>query len=84
LGTGSPKNKPQYNANDAAKWGIWQWMVCHPAKAPLLEVFTEASNDMVDIQLSTLFQGLFSEENYLRIQVYIYIYIVIHTLNWIF
>lgn len=78
LGTGSPKNKPHYDAAEAARWGIFQWIY------PLLDIFTEASNDMADIQLSTLFQGLFSQEHYLRIQVYIYIELaILNFLGWI-
>jgi hypothetical protein len=37
-----------------------------------VDVFTQASADMVDFHISTVFQALNSEENYLRIQVLIY------------
>ncbi|CAH1439189.1 unnamed protein product [Lactuca virosa] len=47
--------------------GFWVgWLV--EALTPLVDVFTQASGDMVDYHISTVFQALHSEENYLRIQ----------------
>ncbi|XP_077213156.1 patatin-like protein 2 isoform X2 [Tasmannia lanceolata] len=67
LGTGSPKNKEKYNAKGARKWGVLGWLLSG-GSTPLVDVFTQASADMVDIHLSVLFQALHSESNYLRIQ----------------
>ncbi|KAF7142732.1 hypothetical protein RHSIM_Rhsim05G0085300 [Rhododendron simsii] len=67
LGTGSAKTEEKYDAKKAAKWGILGWLV-NGGSSPLVDTFTRASGDMVDIHLSTAFQALRSENNYLRIQ----------------
>ncbi|XVE94852.1 hypothetical protein REPUB_Repub02eG0045300 [Reevesia pubescens] len=67
IGTGSNKIEQKYNAKMAAKWGILGWLL-HGGSVPLVDVFSQASADMVDFHISVLFQALHSEENYLRIQ----------------
>ncbi|KAL5582786.1 hypothetical protein UlMin_015228 [Ulmus minor] len=67
LGTGSPKLEEKYNADEAAKWGVLGWLNSHNS-TPLVDIFTHASSDLVDFFLSTVFQALHSEKNYLRIQ----------------
>ncbi|KAL3505176.1 hypothetical protein ACH5RR_035017 [Cinchona calisaya] len=67
LGTGTPKKEGKYDADEAAKWGIFGWLTSG-GSTPLVDVFTHASSDMVDFHLSTIFQTLQSPENYLRIQ----------------
>ncbi|XP_011030324.1 PREDICTED: patatin-like protein 2 isoform X1 [Populus euphratica] len=67
LGTGTAKSEEKYDADEAAKWGILGWLTSDNS-TPLVDVFTEASGDMVDLHISTVFQALHSEENYLRIQ----------------
>ncbi|XP_057485889.1 patatin-like protein 2 [Actinidia eriantha] len=67
IGTGSEKIEEKYKANKAAKWGIFGWLF-NSGSTPLVDVFTQASGDMVDFHLSTAFQALHSENNYLRIQ----------------
>ncbi|PRQ44768.1 putative galactolipase [Rosa chinensis] len=67
LGTGSSA-KSKYDARVAAKWGIMPWLMQANFQCPLLDVLTEASSDMVDCHFSTLFQALWSDDNYLRIQ----------------
>ena len=52
----------------AAKWGTLGWLI-HGDSTPLVDVFMQASGDMVDFHLSAVFRALRSEENYLRIQV---------------
>ena len=68
LGTGSPKTEFKYNARSAAKWGILNWLTSG-GSTPIINVFSHASADMVDLHLSVVFQALHSEQNYLRIQV---------------
>ena len=68
LGTGSPKKHEKYTASHASKWGVLGWLLSD-GSTPLVDVFTQASADMVDIHISVLFQALHSESNYLRIQV---------------
>jgi hypothetical protein len=65
------RNPQQYDADEAAKWGIFGWLTGDHS-SPLVDVFTQASGDMVDFHISTVFQALNSEENYLRIQVLLY------------
>ncbi|KAL5580456.1 hypothetical protein UlMin_012898 [Ulmus minor] len=67
LGTGSPKLGEKYNADEAAKWGVLGWLNSHNS-TPLVDIFTHASSDLLDFFLSTVFQALHSEKNYLRIQ----------------
>ncbi|XP_077241046.1 patatin-like protein 2 [Tasmannia lanceolata] len=67
LGTGSAKQEEKYSANMAAKWGVLGWLY-NSGSTPLIDSFSQASADMVDIHLSVLFQALHSECNYLRIQ----------------
>ncbi|KAB5521307.1 hypothetical protein DKX38_025626 [Salix brachista] len=67
LGTGTAKSEGKYDADEAAKWGIIGWLTTDNS-TPLVDVFTQASADMVDFHISTFFQALNCEENYLRIQ----------------
>ncbi|GFS33204.1 PATATIN-like protein 4 [Actinidia rufa] len=67
IGTGSPKVEKRYNAKMAAKWGVLGWLL-HGGSTPLVDIFTQASGDMVDFHNSVFFQALHSEDNYLRIQ----------------
>ncbi|CAK9150233.1 unnamed protein product [Ilex paraguariensis] len=67
LGTGSPKSEEKNDANEAAKWGVLGWLT-HGGSTPLVDVFTQSSSDMVDLLISTVFQSLQSENNYIRIQ----------------
>ncbi|CAL5332369.1 unnamed protein product [Camellia sinensis] len=67
LGTGTQKAGEKYSAIGAAKWGLMGWLT-NGGSTPLIDVFTQASSDMVDFHLSVVFQALHSEKNYLRIQ----------------
>ncbi|KAG7964927.1 hypothetical protein I3843_09G197400 [Carya illinoinensis] len=67
LGTGSSKADKNYNAHEAAKWGILSWLT-NGGSTPIVDIFTQASADMVDLHLSVVFQALQSEQSYLRIQ----------------
>ncbi|KAJ9560280.1 hypothetical protein OSB04_005440 [Centaurea solstitialis] len=67
LGTGSQKFQERYDATKSSHWGILGWLA-GSGSTPLVDVFTQASGDMVDYHISTVFQALHSEENYLRIQ----------------
>ncbi|KAL3505169.1 hypothetical protein ACH5RR_035010 [Cinchona calisaya] len=67
LGTGSAKVEQKYNSEKAAKWGVFGWLFSERS-TPLVDVFTQASADMVDMHISEVFQALHSEDNYLRIQ----------------
>ncbi|XP_072991352.1 patatin-like protein 2 [Typha latifolia] len=67
LGTGSSKGEERYNARLAKRWGILDWLL-NQGSTPLVDVFTQASADMVDIHISVAFQALRSGRNYLRIQ----------------
>ncbi|KAF8036690.1 hypothetical protein BT93_C2411 [Corymbia citriodora subsp. variegata] len=67
LGTGSPKSEEKYDAREAAKWGIIGWLASG-GSTPLVDVFTQASADMVNFHLCVVFQALHSAKSYLRIQ----------------
>ncbi|XP_062157622.1 patatin-like protein 2 [Alnus glutinosa] len=67
LGTGSHKAEEKYKATDAAKWGIMDWLT-KDGSTPIIDVFSEASADMVDLHLSVVFKAFHSEKSYLRIQ----------------
>ncbi len=66
LGTGT--NRTGYSAKDAAKWGALKW-VLNNGSSPLLNSTSDASADMVDYNLSIMFDAHESGLNYLRIQV---------------
>ncbi|XP_040995740.1 patatin-like protein 2 [Juglans microcarpa x Juglans regia] len=67
LGTGTHKDEEKYKAHDVAKWGILGWLT-NGGSTPLIDVFCQASADMVDVHLSEVFQDLHSKKSYLRIQ----------------
>ncbi|XP_050291662.1 patatin-like protein 3 [Quercus robur] len=67
LGTGEAKHEEKYTAAKASKWGLLSWVYDNGA-TPLLDVYADASSDMVDIHVSTLFQAIGCKKNYLRIQ----------------
>ncbi|KAL4644881.1 patatin-like protein 2 [Castanea sativa] len=67
LGTGAAKHEEKYAAATASAWGLFSWMYDNGA-TPLLDVYGDASSDMVDFHVSTFFQALGSKKNYLRIQ----------------
>ncbi|XP_077224642.1 patatin-like protein 2 [Tasmannia lanceolata] len=67
LGTGSLKNEKKYNASLARKWGILDWLI-YGGSTPIIDVFTQASADMVAIHICVVFQALHSGRNFLRIQ----------------
>ncbi|KAE9466854.1 hypothetical protein C3L33_01230, partial [Rhododendron williamsianum] len=58
LGTGSNKKKHKYNANLAANWGLLDWFFDNWSP-PLVNIFTQASSDMVDYHISVVFQALY-------------------------
>ncbi|BFG38922.1 hypothetical protein CerSpe_251980 [Prunus speciosa] len=67
LGTGAAKLEEKYSAAIASKWGLINWLF-HNGSTPLVDMFADASSDMVDFHVSTLFQCLQAKDNYLRIQ----------------
>ncbi|PRQ47914.1 putative galactolipase [Rosa chinensis] len=67
LGTGAAKFEEKYSAVEASKWGLVNWMF-NNGSTPLLDIFGDASSDMVGFHVSTLFQSLHLKDNYLRIQ----------------
>lgn len=68
LGTGAPKNDEKYSAPQAAKWGLFNWLL-QDSSTPIIDFFGHASADMVDYHVSTFFQSFNAKQNYLRIQV---------------
>nr|XP_029116423.1 patatin-like protein 2 [Elaeis guineensis] len=68
LETGSAKQEEKLNASKASKWwGVLGWLY-NNGTTPLIDSFSQASSDMVDILASVVFQALHCEGNYLRIQ----------------
>jgi hypothetical protein len=59
----------KFDAATSGKWGILGWLYNQGA-TPLIVIdsFSQASSDLVDIQASVLFQALRCEKRYLRIQ----------------
>ncbi len=66
LGTG--QHPMGYDAREAARWGVIDWLV-NKSDAPLVDMVFNASADMVDYNLSIMFQSQQCGANYLRIQV---------------
>ncbi|CAD6256169.1 unnamed protein product [Miscanthus lutarioriparius] len=67
VGTGSAKLAEKYTAPQCAKWGLIQWLY-EGGFNPIIDIFSHASADMVDIHAAVLFEALHCEKNYLRIQ----------------
>lgn len=67
LGTGTADIKEGHDALQAGKWGVLSWFY-KKGNTPLIDSFTQASSDLVDIYISELFQLLHCEKGYLRIQ----------------
>ncbi|KAF6143833.1 hypothetical protein GIB67_033687 [Kingdonia uniflora] len=67
LGTGTAKIEGKYSAAAVSKWGMNQWLF-DGTTTPLIDIFSDASSDMVNIHASVLFQSDNSRKNYLRIQ----------------
>ncbi|KAG6605266.1 Patatin-like protein 2, partial [Cucurbita argyrosperma subsp. sororia] len=67
LGTGTPKNDEKYSAATSSKWGMLDW-IYHGGAAPIVDIFSDASDDMVDYHISSIFQSSNHQKNYLRIQ----------------
>ncbi|KAK9289095.1 hypothetical protein L1049_017566 [Liquidambar formosana] len=67
LGTGTAKDKGRYNAATASKWGLLDW-VFNDGATPLIDIFQDASSDLVDYHVTTVFKAFHSEKNYPRIQ----------------
>ncbi|KAI3760917.1 hypothetical protein L1987_51319 [Smallanthus sonchifolius] len=67
LGTGMPKRSEKYDAKRASRWGLLNW-VFDNGSSPIIDIYSDASSDMVDVHVTTLFRSLKVEKNYLRIQ----------------
>ncbi|URE20742.1 Patatin group A-3 [Musa troglodytarum] len=66
-GTGSNKQEGKFSAQGSAKWGLLEWLY-NKGSTPIIDIFFQASADMVDIHAPVLFRALHSEEHYLRVQ----------------
>jgi hypothetical protein len=71
VGTGSAKQAEKYSAHQCAKWGLFQWLY-HGGFTPIIDIFSHASSDMVDIHAAVTFD-LRYEMSYLHIQVHLLI-----------
>nr|GMN23960.1 hypothetical protein TIFTF001_051336 [Ficus carica]GMN24152.1 hypothetical protein TIFTF001_051353 [Ficus carica] len=67
LGTGTPKLEERYTAAKASEWGLLSWVFNNGA-TPIIDIFSDASADVVDFLVSTIFQARDHKKNYLRIQ----------------
>ncbi|KAF2283686.1 hypothetical protein GH714_013898 [Hevea brasiliensis] len=67
LGTGKSEYKEKYNADMTSKWRLYNWAL-YNGNSPAVDIFSNASSDMVDFHLSALFKSLDCEDYYLRIQ----------------
>lgn len=71
LGTGSAKREEKYTAEMASKWGMLGWLF-NGNSTPIIDIYNQASTDMVDYFLSVIYEAQTSQQNYLRIQVNIF------------
>ncbi|CAN6721535.1 unnamed protein product [Malus baccata var. baccata] len=56
LGTGTTSEE-KYDAKEASEWGALGWLIGSHFSAPLVDIFTQASGDMVDFHLAAVFQA---------------------------
>ncbi|XBI41498.1 hypothetical protein VPH35_125957 [Triticum aestivum] len=74
LGTGTAKVEEKFDAAKCSKWGLLGWLykggMLWPGTTPIIDSFSQASADLVDIQAFVLFQALHYDydRRYLRIQ----------------
>jgi hypothetical protein len=61
-----------YTAPKCAKWGLLRWLY-DGGFNPLIDIFTHTSADMVDIHAEVLLEILGCDNDYLRIQVTLFI-----------
>jgi hypothetical protein len=67
LGTGTAKIEEKFDVVECGRWGVLGWLYNRGA-TPIIDSFSQASADLVDIHASVLFQVLHCEKRYLRIQ----------------
>ncbi|KAK0606167.1 hypothetical protein LWI29_034782 [Acer saccharum] len=67
LGTGESKKEQRYSAAKSSEWGMTTW-IYEGGRTPIIDIFSDASSDIVDFHVSTLFQSINCMGNYLRIQ----------------
>ncbi|CAL4999341.1 unnamed protein product [Urochloa decumbens] len=67
LGTGSAKVEEKFDAVQCSRWGLLGWLY-NKGATPIIDSFSQASSNLVDIHASVLFQALHTEKSYLRIQ----------------
>ncbi|XP_062102086.1 patatin-like protein 3 isoform X2 [Humulus lupulus] len=67
LGTGAPKQEAKYDAAIASKWGAFHWMY-NSGKTPLIDIYNDATSDIVDFNVTTIFGSFHTKKNYLRVQ----------------
>uniref|UniRef100_A0A8R7V700 Patatin n=1 Tax=Triticum urartu TaxID=4572 RepID=A0A8R7V700_TRIUA len=69
LGTGTAKVEEKFDAAKCSKWGLLGWLY-KGGTTPIIDSFSQASADLVDIQAFVLFQALHChyDRRYLRIQ----------------
>ncbi|XP_042422706.1 patatin-like protein 2 [Zingiber officinale] len=67
IGTGTPKQEENYSAQTSARWGLLGWLY-NGGNTPIIDIFSQASSDMVDIHLAHVFQAQDSDGRYFRIQ----------------
>ena len=82
LGTGQEKRSGKYDADLANSWWTINWLI-YPlitfwkADHPLLEILFDANTDMIDYYCTMFFDSFHNTENFLRVQVILYIYITV-------
>ncbi|XP_074570180.1 patatin-like protein 2 [Curcuma longa] len=68
IGTGTGKQaQKNYTAQMSSRWGLLGWLY-NGGNTPLIDIFSGASSDLVDIYTAHVFQAHDSENRYLRIQ----------------
>ncbi|KAG6495632.1 hypothetical protein ZIOFF_043458 [Zingiber officinale] len=70
IGTGVPKQEARFTSLQTAKWGLLGWLF-HRGTMPIIDIFTQASADLVDIHTSVVFKARNTkhyQKHYLRIQ----------------
>lgn len=68
LGTGEIGSR-KYDAKSAANWGGLGWIISEEGSAPVLDAYSQGSQDMVDYHIHAFFKVDGCQDNYLRITV---------------
>ncbi|TVU49873.1 hypothetical protein EJB05_01212, partial [Eragrostis curvula] len=68
IGTGQSSDVVRYTADKCSRWGLFGWLTNRGTARPIVDIFMDASSDLVHLHVNAKLQLLDSKDKYLRIQ----------------